>query len=319
MMLATRKITRKRLYLALALLVIVPNALVYRHARAMLTFVEMGERTRVPESLSLWRKGAVLLTGVTLTRPVNRVQPDSVGLPYSTLRVPVRDGLALEAWRMDHPDPRGLVLMFPGYGQAKAALLPEARAFYDFGYDVWLVDFRGCGGSDPSGTSIGYHEAEDVAAVMRQVAEAQIRRPVILYGQSMGGAAILRAIAKSDVRPDAVIVEAVFDTMVATVGHRFHAMRLPAFPFAHWLVFWGSAHMGGNGFSHNPVDYAAHVTCPTLVLYGAADARVAPAEARRVYAALTGPKAEHEFASALHGSLFSVHSEEWTRVVSAFL
>ena len=47
---------------------------------------------------------------------------------------------------------------------------------------------------------------------------------VILYGQSMGGVAILRAVQQDGITPDGVIVEAMFDTMLNTVRHRFAAM-----------------------------------------------------------------------------------------------
>lgn len=82
----------------------------------------------------------------------------------------------------------------------------------------------------------------------------------------MGAAAILRAVAVHGLRPDGLIVEAPFDRLVSTIGNRFTAMGLPATPFNHLLVMWGSLEIGANGFNHNPAEYAAQVHCPTLVL-----------------------------------------------------
>ena len=51
--------------------------------------------------------------------------------------------------------------------------------------------------------------------------------------------AILRAIAEYEVKPQRVIIEAVFDKMMSTVANRFTAMGLPAFPGTQILIFWG--------------------------------------------------------------------------------
>ena len=89
----------------------------------------------------------------------------------------------------------------------------------------------------------------------------------MLYGASMGAAAVLRA-AVGTVAPRAVVLEAPFDRLVTTVVHRFEAMgflAMLALPGAAVLVFWGSVDGGFNGFAHNPADYAARVAVPTLV------------------------------------------------------
>lgn len=80
---------------------------------------------------------------------------------------------------------------------------------------------------------------DDVAGSMAYVRAISPHQPLILYGQSMGGAAIMRAIDVNDIQPDAIIIEAVFDKMLSTVQNRFSAMGLPSFPGAHLLVFWG--------------------------------------------------------------------------------
>jgi hypothetical protein len=85
----------------------------------------------------------------------------------------------------------------------------------------------------------------------------------------MGAAAILRAVHAHAIQPDGVILEAVFDTLLNTVRHRFRAMQVPAFPSAELLVFWGGRQWGFDGFEHNPSGYAASVHCPTLLMHGA--------------------------------------------------
>ncbi len=77
-------------------------------------------------------------------------------------------------------------------------------------------------------------------------------------------------------QPAALVLESPFDALLSTVVNRFALMGLPAFPFAHLLVFWGGVQQGFNGFRHYPADYATEVRCAVLLLDGANDTRVTP-------------------------------------------
>ena len=196
---------------------------------------------------------------------------------------------------------------------------PEARAFLDMGLSVLLVDFRGSGESTGSRTTVGFDEGEDVA---RSLDFARTNWPghrMILYGQSMGGAAILRAIHAHGARPDGIVVEAVFDRLLATVRHRFEAMGVPSFPCAELMVFWGGQQAGFDGFSHNPVEYAASVECPALFLHGTEDPRARVGEARQVFEAVAGPKHFQSFPQLGHEAVFRHQAEEWQRAIKPFL
>src|SRR5262249_49558811 len=277
----------------------------------MTHFAADGSRTPPPERLSAAGKLGVLLTGVRLPRPVNDRTPDQLGLGYETHAI---EGgpFALEAWYVPCPQPRGTVLLVHGYGGCKAGLLDEARAFHDLGFACLLVDFPDSGGSEGDVTTIGYREADDVA---RTVAFARRRwpGPVVLFGQSMGAAAVLRAVGACGVKAEAVVLECPFDRLLSTVEARFRSMRLPAFPAARVLVFWGGVQHGFNVFGHNPVDYARGVTCPPLLLHGADDPRVTPAEAQAVHASLAGPKRLHVFEGLGHQPYVAARQEEWKR------
>ena len=282
---------------------VILNVVAYLHAWAMTHFAPEGTRTLKPESLSVLQKARVLFTGVTVPRPsAGDTTPESVGLPYEVHLLQAKDSVTLEAWYIPCPRAHGLVLLFHGYAGCKAALLPEARGLHELGYAVFLVDFRGSGGSSGTVTTIGALEAEDVATAMDHAQARWGDQPRILYGQSMGSVAILRAVALHGVRPQAVVIECPFDRLLNTVGNRFAAMGLPAFPGAHLMVFWGGVQHGFNGFSHNPVDYAAKVNCPVLQMHGALDARVTTAQAEAVFAAFGGPKQFELFAGAGHES-----------------
>lgn len=296
------------------------NFVAYRHAYAMLNFTQAGVPTARPEELSLWQKIRVLLFGVNIPKPKNLVTPHDFNLAFEIHRWQSNDTIELEGWYLLHHQAKGAVLMFHGYAVAKDYMLPEAQAFHQLGYAVFMIDFRGSGGSSQTDTSIGFYEAEDVVQALAYVqTNLNVTQPVILYGQSMGGAAILRAIQANNLQPDAIIIEAVFDRMLSTVKNRFNAMGLPSFPVAHLLVFWGSVQRTYNGFEHNPVSYAAAVKCPILVLHGQDDKRVTLAQAKTIYEQIDSQKVFDFFEQVGHESYVTADEAKWKVTVGSFL
>jgi pimeloyl-ACP methyl ester carboxylesterase len=206
-------------------------------------------------------------------------------------------------------------MLFHGYSAEKSSLIEEAKTFLTLGASVLLVDFRGSGESSESYTTVGVQEADDVAAVARYAEDHFRHSRIIFFGQSMGAAAILRAVSHDGISPDAVILEAVFDTMFNTVRNRFSSMHVPSFPSAQLLVLWGGWQWRFDGFRHNPVDYATALQCPALFMHGSDDPRATLAEGRRVFDAVSSDKMFRTFQNTGHHSYVEVHRVAWTDAV----
>ena len=293
------------------------NVLAYNHARGLTRF---SHDARTPPTLFM-SPGVllrILVRGVDLPRPATRRKAADVAPDCRDLTIPA-DGVTLSAWYCDRGSTTPLVVIFHAYGGEKSAMVREAAAFLNMGASVLLVDFRGSGGSSESYTTVGVHEAADVAAVVRRVRAAFAHPRIVLFGQSMGAAAILRALARHDVRPDAVIIESVFDTLLKTVRNRFALVGIPSFPSAHLLVFWGGAQWGFNGFDHRPMADAASVRCPVLFMHGTNDPLATPADGRRVYEAVAGPKEFVEFPSTGHQAYLAARPDLWLPAVERFM
>jgi pimeloyl-ACP methyl ester carboxylesterase len=295
------------------------NALAYRHAYLMLHFQGSKAKTEKPENLSVGQKIKVLLWGVSLPRPDGKLPVSGFDSSARSLQIPGTNGIKLGAWYAPGATNGTLVILFHGYTADKTSMVAEAKAFLDLGSSTLLVDFRGSGDSSESYTTIGYVEAEDVEAAVEFARREFSPRKIVLYGDSMGAAAVLRAVGDCEVKPDAIVIEGVFDTLLHTVRHRFEAMHTPSFPSAELLVFWGGEQSGFNGFRHNPIEYAKGVTCPALFLHGSADSRAHVEEARSVYDAVPGPKEFKEFPNVGHAATVTRYPEEWRQTVSEFL
>ena len=300
------------------------NAAAFMHAWTMTHYAPAGVRTARPEELSLLDKSRAVLVGITVPRPTNIGVPSDLGMSYETRSIPVAntDGESLEAWYIGRPDStQGVMLIFPGYSTSKDALLAQANAFYSMGWSSLLVDFRGAGGSTGNDTTLGAREARDVAVAFDYARAEWPRAKLVLYGVSMGASAILRAYAQEGTRPDALILETPFDSLLNTVRNRFDAMGLPAFPAAELMVFWGSVQHRFNGFAHNPADYASAVQCPTLLIYGESDPRVTAEQSTALYNRLNPPGGKRyvAFPGAAHESLLATDWDNWVESVNSFL
>lgn len=138
-----------------------------------------------------------------------------MGLPTSRLTIEGADGVRLSAVWLEHPDPRGAVLLSHGLGAEKTQFLAVTRALVDRGYHVLSFDHRNHGESSGLTTTLGARESEDVKAAWRVLLDRTAGREHpremtrLAFGISMGGAAVQLA-APSLSGLDGVIVDSTF-------------------------------------------------------------------------------------------------------------
>jgi uncharacterized protein len=307
-----RKRARKRLYRLLLIFCLVVNVVAYLSAHTLTDFNSPAQ------------------FGLGLPKPTSSRLPSDIGLKYTTHRIPIDSPVEtlreraewLETWSIPvaNAKSKGTVILFPGNGGSKAKqLLLPAQVFHSLGYNALLVDFRGVGGSSGNTTTLGFREAQDVALSVSYAQKSNFKRPLILYGVSMGTAAILKAIAAEKVSPDAIILELPFARLLDAVRSRIQAISVPTFPLAELIVFWGGIQHGFNGFAHNPVDDASQVKCPILVLHGKLDKWTTGAEIDRIFANLGGSKQLSIFPNAGHNLLITSDREHWIQAIELFL
>jgi alpha-beta hydrolase superfamily lysophospholipase len=309
----------RRLALASLLSLVALNLVAYRQARAFTHFAPPDHRTPRPQLLSLGQKLEVAFEGVRLPRPENRRTPDDVGLRYERYVFEGGRRVALEAWLLPRPSARGTVVLFHGHAASKDSELREAKAFHAMGLNAFLVDFYGSGGSGGNETSIGFYEALDVTKAFEYARSLPKSGPVVLYGVSMGAAAVLKAVADDKLAPAGLILECPFDSLLRTVRHRFTGQGVPSFPLADLLVFWGGVQEGFDAFEYRPVESAAAVERPTLLMNGDSDPWVRREEAGAIFHALKGPKTLRFFAGVGHDACLNGHPDQWKEAVARFL
>lgn len=296
--------------------ILAANGLAWQHARAMTRFVEHGERTRRPEHLTALEKLTTLLWGVTVPRPVATTDLATLDPGARHHRIPGPMGeIDLVVLGDRHP----VVVLVHGYAGERSQTRPTAARLLEAGFTVVAPDLRAAGTSDGDTTSLGWHEASDVAAVVGWVDEVLGDPCPVLYGFSMGGAAVLGAAGRLHVPTRGIVVESTFDRLVHTVGHRFETMGLPPRGLSDLLLFWGGVQQGFDPWRVAPVDDARAVTVPTLVVAGDRDLRVMPDESRALAAAL-GSHGELALIEGMgHAQVARARPAAWQATVLPFL
>lgn len=289
------------------------NVLTYFHARSFTTFSNTPEAALNIDTLSFFEKAKYALFGIDNPRPTRLLYPERA---YKTIHINSNE--RLECWLMDVPDSKGTILMFHGYKGNKSQLLEPAEVFNLAGYNTMLVDMMGAGGSTGNTVTIGYQEAGNVKDCYNYL-NKNGEENIILYGISMGAAASMKAIKDFNLQPSGLITEAPFATIYDAVAHRFDDAGVPRFPMAQLLLFWGGLQNGFWAFSHNPADYAKHITCPVLLLYGAKDGRVSMSETQTIKNNLAGKSKLIVYHNAGHVNYLQDYKAEWQKDVISFV
>ena len=290
------------------------NVIAIFHSYKFTHFAESNsEKTKTPTKLSTGQKISTLLFGVNNPKAINEITPSTV---FKTINI--ESNKKIECWDIKIPNSKGTIILFHGYGGNKSSMLDKAEVFRNLGFNTFLVDFMGSGGSEGNQTTIGFLEAEQVKSCFEYV-EKRGENTIFLFGTSMGSVAIMKALSDFEIKPKGIIIECPFGSMYKTVYARFESMNVPTFPMAGLLVFWGGVQNGFWGFEHNPTEYSKNITTPTLLMHGQKDEKVSLEEIDEIFLNLKGQKELKIYENAGHENYLNKYKDEWTDDVAKFL
>lgn len=311
-----KKIIKSLLLTGMVLFVLL-NVMTAFHAYKFTHFYDPDEvsyKSRADKSkLDITRE---ILFGINAVKRPNKVVPDSIFQPvYFT----TKDNIKIEGWYLAATLAiKGTVILFHGHGSSKAAILHEAAAFRTMGYHTLLIDFRAHGSSGGNSCTIGYDEAEEVKLAYDYLKEKG-EKNIVLWGISMGAAAITKAMNDYTLQPAKIILEMPFGSILKAAGARIKMMGIPPQPLATLITFWGGAEHGFWAFNMKPSEFAKKINVPTLLQYGKKDFRVSQSETDMIYLNLQGSKKLVLYENSGHESLCKNENSKWLAEVQNFL
>ena len=212
------------------------------------------------------------------------------------LNLVTTDGVRISAWywpgkQLDN------VLMFHGNAGHRGHRLDWARGFHELGFGVFLLDYRGYGGSDGSPTEQGLFL--DAQAALGWLSRKPGR--VIYLGESLGsGPAIELAVAHP---PAAIILHAPL-TSAVDVGQA-------AYPFLPVRLLLKDRYENDRKISR--------ITSPVLIIHGERDSVIPFRLGRKLFETATAPKEWLAVPEADHNNLAEVGGLVYWKTIQSFL
>ncbi len=245
---------------------------------------------------------------------------DSFSVAHETIYITTSDSMHLESWYAKaDSNAKGTILLFHGHGSSKSGIIREATEFLQMGWNVLLTDFRAHGNSEGMVCTIGAEESKDVKAVYDYVKNAG-EKHIVLWGISLGASTILTAIDHYAIKPEKVILEMPFGTLMNAVEGRLRTMNLPTQPLGYLLTFWGGIEQRYWAFDFKPQDFATKLICPVLLQWGVNDPRVTEAETNTIFKNLSShDKLIMKYVQSGHQSLCKNENAKWLSTVGSFL
>lgn len=228
--------------------------------------------------------------------------PADIGIEYRDINFTSGDGTALHGWLLPAKQQPAIasVLFLHGNGENISTHIGSVYWMPERGINVFLIDYRGYGRSAGEASLQGVHEdAERAVSVLLQQPESE-GLPLVLFGQSLGGAVALHTAANSAYRDviKAVIAESSFSS------YRGIAREVLAGFWLTWPLQWpGSLIISDAYHPGRAVEQLSDI--PVLLIHGDQDNIVGPQHSERLYSQAAGAKELWIVPGGVHINAFS--------------
>lgn len=262
-----------------------------------------------------WDKTKEILFGINAIKQKNNISPDT---GFQTVYLKSSTCPKLEAWYIPVKNAKGTICLFHGHGGTKSGVFEESDAFRKMGYNTLLADFRAHGNSAGNTCTIGYDESEDVKLAYDYI-KNKGENNIVLWGISMGAAAVSKSISDHQLQPKKVVLEMPFGSITEAAEGRIKMMGLPGEPLATLITFWGGVEHGFWAFNMKPSQFVKAIKCPVLLQWGKNDPRVSEHETNEIYNNISSYKKLVLYENSGHESLCKKENKKWINEITVFL
>lgn len=227
--------------------------------------------------------------------------PADVGVAYRDVYFPAADGTTLHGWFLPAQGAaKGTVLFLHGNAENISTHLGSVWWLPAHGYQVFLYDYRGYGFSDGKPSLEGLLSDYDGAFDrLLRIEEAQ-GKPIAVFGQSLGGAVAIAAVARSPHQQQVatLVVEGAFSDYRKIAREKLGEFWLT------WPLQWPLSFTVDN--SYRPLSEIRNIEqVPLLIVGDGADTIIPRHHATDLYAAANSPKLYWEIEGAPHIGAFA--------------
>ncbi len=169
---------------------------------------------------------------------------------FEEINLTTKDNSVINALHFKVNNPKGVILYFHGNKGSLERWGNIASKFTDYGYDVFVMDYRGYGKS--TGKRIEKKLYNDALLCYNYIKETYSEDNIILYGRSLGGT--FATYVASKYKPKKLILESPFFNLANTAD--FH------YPFSPIFLL---------KYKFPSDEYITKVICPITIFHGTKD------------------------------------------------
>ena len=214
------------------------------------------------------------------------------GLGYGALDLDTADGVTLRHfWQA--PSGGALIVYFHGNAGTAGERAEKLSPLIEAGHGLLLVEYRGYGGNPGQATEAGLVEDARAAVAWAEARAAELGRPLVLFGESLGTGLAVRLAAERAGAGRAVagvILEAPYNAIEEVAAERYWMMPVKLLIRDRWQSF----------------AWIEGIEAPLLIYHGEADRTVPVGQGRALFERAREPKEALFLPGAGHLNLFDV-------------
>lgn len=216
---------------------------------------------------------------------------------------------------------KGSIILLHGIRASKEAFRGLSNKLAHEGYNTIALDLRAHGDSGGKHCTFGVKERQDVKALIDVLSkDSNAHKHIGIWGQSLGGAIALQAMASDD-RIKFAIIESTFSDF-RTITHdyiNFHG-GFNINPFTNYLVTRSAKIAGFDPDDARPIKYCEKISQPVLLAHGAQDKRINISYAKENFEKIpSSEKVFHTIENATHLDLWKTGGENYFEFVLNFI
>lgn len=232
--------------------------------------------------------------------------PAKLGLKPDEIFFPSKNGEKLFGWHFSSQvtkKPKAVVLFFHGNGENLSSHYLSLTWLLKHPYDFFIFDYQGYGRS--SGEPSPQKTVEDGLAALDWLHKKYPHTPIVIFGQSLGGAVALRVAIEAKDHPNIrfVALDSTFPSY-RSMGRKVLSRSALTWPlqWLGWLVM---------SDSYAPKGRIAEINVPILVIHGDKDRVVEFEMGERVFAEAKEPKEFWTIRGGGHTDIFTLQDDSY--------
>ncbi len=221
------------------------------------------------------------LTSVYPGKYISEETPGNYGWDYEEVGLTTADNFKIKGWYVPAANKtNSTIIVLHGYPFDKGNIL-SVTPFLHKDFNLFLIDLRGFGESQPTYTSFGHREKKDVQAAVDFAKKEKGQTNIGIYGFSMGGAvAIISAANNNDIK--AVVSDSAYAEISEMARAKYGNLGVLNDILGFVTKIIGSVWFRTAPSSVSPISHISNVKAPILLIHGENDTQIPIEEAYKL-------------------------------------